>query len=53
MKAGTNSSQSDIAGVSSSPCQRTNWINVDPPGSPSISGSCPGDFQLYMIVTFP
>jgi hypothetical protein len=53
MKAGTNSSQNDVTGASSSPCQRTQWINVDPPTSPSIAGSCPGDFQLYMVVTFP
>jgi hypothetical protein len=53
MKAGF--SAGNIAGVSSSPCVGAQWLNVDPPASFTAQGSvtCPGDFALYVIVTFP
>jgi hypothetical protein len=54
MKAGTNGRTGEIAGLSSSPCYGGSWINVAPPGTfPSTTTSCPGDFNLYLIVTFP
>jgi hypothetical protein len=53
MKGGTDSSTGNIAGVSTSPCLAASWINVDPPATFSPSGSCPGDFQIYLIVSFP
>jgi hypothetical protein len=53
MKAGTGVSMANIAGVSSSPCVGASWINVDPPISWPTSKACPGDFDLYLIETFP
>jgi hypothetical protein len=41
-------------GVSSSPCVAANWINVDPPASFATgTKTCAGNFNLYMIVSFP
>jgi hypothetical protein len=55
MKAGTNGSTVNTAGISSSSCAGAHWINVDPPQMFFAQGptTCPGDFQLYMIVNFP
>jgi hypothetical protein len=54
MKAGTDSTTGNIAGVSSSPCVGARWINVAPPATFATgTATCPGNFALYMIVTFP
>ena len=56
MKAGTNGATTNTAGTSSSPCVAENWVNVSPPGT-FVAGSggktCAGDYEAYMIVTFP
>ena len=54
MKAGTDGTTANTAGVSTSPCKGAQWINVDPPGTFTAQGSrtCPGDFNLYMLVGF-
>jgi hypothetical protein len=54
MKGGTDGSSGNTAGTSSSPCSAADWINVQPPGTFAAgSASCAGDYNLYMIVSFP
>jgi hypothetical protein len=43
-----------ITGLSSSPCQAAEWINVDAPASwPGSTRTCPGDIRASIIETFP
>jgi hypothetical protein len=53
MKVGQ--SMGGTGGISSSQCLGADWINIAPPGQWSYASakSCPGDFDLYMLVTFP
>jgi hypothetical protein len=54
MKGGTNGSSKNTAGTSTSPCSAADWINVQPPGTFAAgSASCGGDYNLYLIVSFP
>ncbi|HEY8090012.1 MAG TPA: hypothetical protein VIF09_19255 [Polyangiaceae bacterium] len=56
MKAGVGGTTGNIAGTSSSPCVAMNWINVDAPGTFTAGGggkTCAGDYNLYMVVSFP
>ena len=54
MKAGTNSSTHDTAGKSTAKCYSMSWINDAPPGTfSSTPSACVGDYDLYMIVSFP
>ena len=56
MKAGVGGTTGNIAGTSSSPCAAVDWINVQPPAQFSFGGggkTCAGDYNLYMVVSFP
>jgi hypothetical protein len=55
LKAGTDGSNDDTAGISTAACAGEEWINLQPQGTWGgvTQVSCPADFSVYMIVTFP